>query len=77
MNSKCGLPSAPYSLVVQYNGYEHRNLHFVEQLDDEELTTGYFQQDGLACHSSNKSITLVESFLSRSCHLEDVATDVA
>lgn len=35
---------------------------FVEQLDDIELTQGYFQQDGATCHTSNKSMEHVTSF---------------
>ena len=35
---------------------------FVDQLDDDELRNGYFQQDGATCHTSNESITEIESF---------------
>ena len=34
---------------------------FVDQLDD-ELRNGYFQQDGATCHTSNDSVTEIESF---------------
>ena len=30
---------------------------FVDQLDDEELRNGYFQQDGATCNTSNESMT--------------------
>lgn len=35
---------------------------FVEQLDDIELTEGYFQQDGATCHTSGDSMKLIASF---------------
>ena len=35
---------------------------FVDQLDDDELRNGYFQQDGGTCHTSNESMTEIESF---------------
>ena len=35
---------------------------FVDQLDDDELRNGYFQQDGATCHTSNESMTEIESF---------------
>ena len=35
---------------------------FVDQLDDDELRNGYFQQDGATCHASNESMTEIESF---------------
>ena len=34
---------------------------FVDQLDDDELRNGYFQQDGATCHTSNESMTEIES----------------
>ena len=30
--------------------------HYVNQLTDDELTTGYYQQDGATCHTSNASM---------------------
>ena len=35
---------------------------FVDQLDDDELLSGYFQQDGATCHASNESMIEIESF---------------
>ena len=35
---------------------------FVDQLDDDELRNGYFQQDGATCHTSNESMTEIETF---------------
>ncbi|KAJ4444011.1 hypothetical protein ANN_05800 [Periplaneta americana] len=37
-------------------------MEFVEQLDDVELSQGYFQQDGATCHTSNESMELTASF---------------
>ena len=46
--------------VVKENGVH--NL-FVDQLDDDELRNGYFQQHGATCHTSNDSTTEIESFM--------------
>ena len=35
----------------------------VNQLTDDELTTGYYQQDGATCHTSNASMREIYSFL--------------
>jgi hypothetical protein len=35
---------------------------FVNQLDDEKLQRGFFQQDGATCHTSNDSTAEIESF---------------
>ena len=35
---------------------------FVNQLDDEELSIGYFQQDGATSHTSHASIAEIQSF---------------
>ena len=35
---------------------------FVDQLNDDELRNGYFQQDGATCYTSNDSMTEIESF---------------
>ena len=45
--------------LVKENGVHNE---FVDQLDDAELRNGYFQQDGATCHTSNESMTEIESF---------------
>ena len=45
--------------VVKENGVHNE---FVDQLDNDELRNGYFQQDGATCHTSNESMTEIESF---------------
>ena len=45
--------------VVKENGVHNE---FVDQLDVDELRNGYFQQDGDTCHTSNESMTEIESF---------------
>ena len=35
---------------------------YVNQLTDDELTTGYYQQDGGTCHTSNASMREIERF---------------
>ena len=36
--------------------------NYVNQLTDDGLTTGYYQQDGATCHTSNASMRGIESF---------------
>ena len=36
--------------------------NYVNQLTDDELTTGYYQQDGVTCHTSNASTREIETF---------------
>jgi len=36
--------------------------NYVNQLTDDELTSGYYQQDGATCHTSNTSMREIESF---------------
>ena len=36
--------------------------NYASQLKDDELTTGYYQQDGATCHTSNASMREIESF---------------
>ena len=35
---------------------------FINQLTDDELTTGYYQQDGATRHTANGSMREIESF---------------
>ena len=44
--------------------------NYVNQLTDDELTTGYYQQDGATCHASNASMREIESFFSRQNYLK-------
>ncbi|KAJ4438538.1 hypothetical protein ANN_14485 [Periplaneta americana] len=54
----------PTVVVDTVNTAEYRLIfmEFVEQLDDVELSQGYFQQDGATCHTSNESMELIASF---------------
>ena len=36
--------------------------NYVNQLTDDEITTGYYQQDGATCHKSNASMRQIKSF---------------
>ena len=36
--------------------------NYVNQLTHDELTTGYYQQDGATCHTSNASMREIENF---------------
>jgi hypothetical protein len=49
---------------------------FVSQLDDQELTLGYYQQDGAASHTSGVSMAEVESFFPDSNFTRSVASKV-
>ena len=37
--------------------------NYVNQLTDDKLTTGYYQQDGATCHTSNASMREIGSFV--------------
>ena len=39
--------------------------NYVNQLMDDELTTGYYQQDGATCHTSNASMREIERFFKK------------
>ena len=43
---------------------------FVNQLDDEELSIGYFQLDGATSHTSHASVAEIQSFFRRPRHFE-------
>ena len=48
--------------TVNTVAYKNIFTDFVNQLDDMELTQGYFQQDGATCHTSNESMAFISSF---------------
>ena len=50
---------ALYCAVVKENGVHNE---FVDQLDDDELRNGCLQQGEATCHTSNESMTEIESF---------------
>ena len=43
---------------------------FLNQLDDEELSIGYFQQDGATSHTSHASMAEIQAFFRRQRHFE-------
>ncbi|KAJ4439054.1 hypothetical protein ANN_15010 [Periplaneta americana] len=51
-----------YKCELKTNEYQLIFMEFVEQLDDVELSQGYFQQDDATCHTSNESMELIASF---------------
>ncbi|KAJ4449805.1 hypothetical protein ANN_01211 [Periplaneta americana] len=51
-----------FNQTVNTAEYRPIFMEFVEQLDDVELSQGYFQQDGATCHTSNESMELIASF---------------
>ena len=47
----------------RHNSCTYGNLqHLCNQLDDEELSIGYFQQDGATSHTSHASMAEIQSF---------------
>ena len=46
------------------NSAEYRQIfmEFADQLNDLELSQGYFQEDGATYHTSNESMELIASF---------------
>ena len=52
--------------------------NYVNQLTNDELTAGYYQQDGATCHTSNASMREIESFFSRHNYLKKpLATQIS
>jgi hypothetical protein len=51
-----------FDTTVTSEVYQVLFHEFVNQLDDEELTLGWYQQDGATCHTSKASMAAVESF---------------
>ena len=52
--------------------------NYVNQLTDDELTTGYYHQDGATCHTSNASMREIESFFSSQNYLKKpLATQIS
>ena len=50
---------------------------FVNQLDDEELSIGYFQQDGATSHTSDASMAEIQSFFGDRVISKGLATALA
>jgi hypothetical protein len=53
----------PFDQIVTMEVYLNIISEFVNQLTGDELTEGYFQQDGAKCHTSNASMREIESYL--------------
>ena len=52
--------------------------NYVNQLTDDELTTGYYRQDGATCHTSNASMREIGRFFSRQNYLKKpLATQIS
>ena len=54
--------SQPVSCLTRLSAYMDIFNTFVNQLDDEELSIGYFQQDGATSHTSHASMAEIQSF---------------
>jgi len=46
-----------FDVTIKTAAYMEIFNNFVNQLDDEELSIGYFQQDGATSHTSHASMT--------------------
>ena len=52
--------------------------NYVNQLTDDELTTGFYQKDGATCHTSNASMREIESiFQERIISKKPLATQIS
>ena len=49
----------------------------MNQLTDDELTTGYYQHDGATCHTSNASMREIESFLKKELSQKTFGTQIS
>ena len=56
--------SQPVSCLTRLSAYMEIFNTFVNQLDNEELSIGYFQQDGATSHTSHANMTEIHSFFS-------------
>jgi len=54
--------SQPVYCLMRLSAYMEIFNTFVNQLDDEELSFGYFQQDGATSHTSHVSMAEIQSF---------------
>ena len=50
--------------------------NYVNQLTDDELTTGYYQQDGATYHTSNVSMREIKSFSRQNYLKKPLATQI-
>jgi len=64
----CGMSQRPiigpifFNATITTAAYMEIFNTFVNQLDDEELSVGYFQQDGATSHISHASMAKIQSF---------------
>jgi len=52
-----------FNATITTDAYMEILNTFLNQLDDEELSIGYFQQDGATSHTSHASMTKIQYFL--------------
>jgi len=54
-----------FDATITTAAYMEIFITFVNQLDDEELSIGYFQQDGATSHTSHTSMAEIQSLFQR------------
>jgi hypothetical protein len=62
LSQQCIIGPIFFDTTVTSAIYNEMFQDFVNQLDDEELSLGFYQQDGATCHTSAASMAEVESF---------------
>ena len=67
----------PYFFEVTTDVYLQIFNEFVNQLTDDVLTTGYYQQDSATCHTSNASMREIENFLKPKLSQKNLATQIS
>jgi hypothetical protein len=65
-----------FDITVTSQVYIELFQEFVNQLNDQELTLGYYEQDGATSHTSGMSMAEVESFFPDSNFTRSVASKV-
>jgi len=63
MSWQCIIGPNFFNATITTDAYMEIFNTFVNQLDDEELSIGYFQQDGATSHTSHASMAEMQSFL--------------
>jgi len=62
MSRQCIIGPIFFNATITTAAYMEIFNTFVNQLDDEELSVGYFQQDGATFHTSHASMAEIQSF---------------
>jgi len=64
MSWRCIIGPIFFDATIKTAAYTEIFDTFVNQLDNEELSIGHFQQDGATSHTSHASMAKIQSFFS-------------